>query len=135
MRIKLILSLVVVLTLMPLLGASAVELKPIGITVDGKKQDAQGILWDGGFTFVPARTVLESVCAQFSYDAATKTLSATSPVAFSITADQENGKPILMDIPPILIKNMFMIPPHTVTQLFKEDSLPRHAAYTCEPAP
>jgi hypothetical protein len=123
MRGKLILSLAIILLVAPWFEASAaVELKPIEIIVDGKKQEVHGVMWNGGFTFVPARLVLEQLGGKFSYDPATKTLNATAPVSFSITADKEigtlNGKPILMEIPPRLINNTFMITPGTIAQLF-----------------
>lgn len=123
---KIMLSLLVFLfmfaSLSPISTSAAPQLQPIGIIIDGAKLDEKGILWDGGFVYVPARVVLEKLGVQFSYDAKTRTLKATSPLSFSITADQEigslNNKPILLEVPPKIINNTFMISTNSIRHLF-----------------
>ncbi|MEJ8546638.1 copper amine oxidase N-terminal domain-containing protein [Brevibacillus borstelensis] len=118
--------LMAILSLPNMVNASD-QITPLELIINGKQVEAKAVIVNGGFEYVPARPFLESLGVEFTYDPNTKTLKGTAPYTFSFTADQEIGslkdKPVLIDVPPKIINNTFMLSKYSINQLFNYSAL------------
>lgn len=100
------------------MGSISAEENRVKVEINGELLSTPGILLEGEHVYIPAKAVLEKLGLQVTWDQNTKTISGSG---ISLTADSEfgklNNKPVLLEMPPIIINNTFMIYRQTIPHL------------------